>query len=210
MPNRRLSEPHLGPFEQASGDLINSAKTAVDGAVLQGLSDWWDEDRADLAGAIIEMLPAIVGGVMQRACSFHGASELDRLADEAGSDLSRNVSELISTRSPDLLELGELLLPRIFDAHQHASLLGIIQRSGLREASARHLIRVLVVHVLGVLGREKKRLGLTAKGFAAMLMNQRRSVANVMSADVSRALNFSAFLHRFDEPSAADIAPMAP
>lgn len=193
-----------------SVNILEMAQSALGGDVLDNLSGLLGEDKTKTQSAMDGALPAILGGLMQGASTSQGAAEYSQLADEADTGLLGNISGMISGNSGTLLALGAPLLLKMFGGRQDGLISTIARLAGIGGGSAGTLLKVVAPLVMSMLGSKKKELNLNTDQFASMLMDQKQHVSAAMPADISQSLNFGAFLNAQDEPSAGDVASIAP
>jgi len=191
-----------------SVNILEMAKGALGGSVLDQLGGLLGEGREGTQAALDGALPAILGGMMQSASAPGGADTLSRMADEADSGLLDNIGGLLSNNSGMLMSLGGPLLAMLFGGKQDGLISTIARMAGIGGGSAGMLMKVVAPLIMSMLGKKKKELSLNTDQFKSMLMGQREHVASAMPADVSQSLGFGAFLNSQAEPSAADIQPV--
>lgn len=192
-----------------SANILEMAKGALGGSVLDQLGGLLGEGREGTQSALDGALPAILGGLMQSASAPGGADTLSRMADEADGGLLDDIGGLVSNNSGMLMTLGAPLLAMLFGGKQDGLIATIARLAGIRGGSAGMLLKVVAPLIMSMLGKKKKELSLNTDQFKTMLMDQREHVASAMPADVSQSLGFGSFLNAQAEPSAADVAPVA-
>ena len=188
-----------------SVNILELAKGALGGSVLDQLGGLLGEDQAKTQSALEGVLPAILGGMMQTASTPAGAGTLAGMADEADGGLLDDIGGLISNNSGMLLTLGAPLLSMLFGAKQDGLIATIARVAGVGGGSAGTLLKVVAPLVMSMLGKKKKELSLNTDQFASMLMDQKQHVASAMPAEVSQTLNFGEFLGAEAAPQAAAV-----
>lgn len=192
-----------------SVNILELAKSAMGGGVLDQLGGLLGEDRANTQSALDAGLPAILGGLMQGVSTPQGANEYSRMADEADTGLLDNIGGLISGNSGALLAIGAPLLLKLFGGKQDG-LIGTLARvAGVGQGSAGTLLKVVAPILMSLLGSKKKELNLNTDQFASMLMDQKQHVASAMPAEISQSLGFGEFLGNEAAPAAAAVQQAA-
>ncbi len=190
-----------------SANILEMAKGALGGSVLDQLGGLLGEGREGTQSALDGALPAILGGMMQSASAPGGAETLSRMADESDSGMLDDIGGLLSNNSGMLMTLGAPLLAMLFGGKQDGLVASIARLAGIRGGSAGMLLKVVAPLVMSMLGKKKKELSLNTDQFKSMLMDQREHVASAMPADVSQSLGFGSFLNAHSEPSVDDVSP---
>ncbi len=191
-----------------SANILEIAKGALGGPVIDQLGGLLGENREGTQSALDSALPSILGGLMQTASTSEGAASLSRMADEADGGLLDNIGGLISNNSGMLTTLGGPLLGMIFGGKQSGLVSTIARLAGIRGGSVGTLLQIAAPLIMSMLGKKKKELSLNTDQFRTMLMDQKDHVTGAMHPDVSQSLGFGSFLNAQAEPSAEDVAPM--
>jgi len=191
-----------------SVNILEMAKGALGGPVLDQLGGLLGESSTGTQSALDSVLPSILGGMMQSASTPEGAASLSQMADEADSGLLDNIGGLISNNSSMLTTLGVPLLGMLFGGKQSGLVSTIARLAGIRGGSVGTLLQVAAPLIMSMLGKKKKELSLNTDQFRSMLMDQKDHVSGAMHDEVSQSLGFGSFLNAQAEPSAADIAPI--
>jgi hypothetical protein len=98
-------------------------------------------------------------------------------------------------REKSLVDSGGSLLTSLFGEGQTGSLAGAIGRfAGVNQGSATSLLGALAPVVLGALGREQRTQGLDAQGLAAMLNDQKDSIAHALPSGLASELGSTGLL----------------
>lgn len=192
-----------------SVNILELAKSALGGSVMDQLGGLLGEDRGKTQSALDGVLPAILGGMMQSASTPAGAGTLAGMADQADGGLLDDIGGLISNNSGMLMTLGAPLLSMLFGAKQDGLIATIARVAGIGGGSAGTLLKVVAPLVMSMLGNKKKELNLNTDQFASMLMDQKQHVASAMPPEVSQTLNFGEFMNSPASPAphAAAVQP---
>lgn len=193
-----------------SVNILELAKGALGGSVLDQLGGLLGEDRASTQSALDGALPAILGGLMQGASTPAGAAEYSRMADEADGGFLDDIGGLISGNSGALIAIGAPLLLKLFGGKQDGLIATLARVAGIGGGSAGTLLKVVAPLVMSMLGQKKKELSLNTDQFASMLMDQKQHVASAMPAEISQTLNFGQFLDAEAAPAVETVQPATP
>lgn len=174
-------------------DLLGLVKDQLTSAAVEKISGFLGESPQKTTTALGGAMPAILGGLMQKASTTQGATDLLGLIKNQGHDgsLLDNLSGLLGggSQSSDLVSMGGGLLSSIF-GDKVGGLVSLISNiSGLKSGSSSSLLSMAAPILMGVLGKQVTSQGLGVSGLANLLMSQKDSVKAALPAGMGSILN---------------------
>lgn len=172
-------------------DILQLVKDKLNSSAIAQISDFLDEDPQDVTAGLSAGLPAILAGLMQKASTTSGVSELLNLLknDSRGEKFSDDIAgALRGGQGAGLISGGSVILNSLFGENVNllADLIGNI--SGVK-ANASSLLNLAASLVTGVLSKKVKTEGTGASGLASLLMSQRDSVKHALPAGIGSILD---------------------
>lgn len=174
-------------------DLLGLVKEQLTSTIVSKISSFLGESTENTNSALASALPAILGGVMQKASTTQGASDLLNTIRTGGYDggvldnLGGLLGDVKSTST--LASLGSGLLGNIF-GDKLGALSGLISKaSGITNGSASSLLGLAAPILMNVLGKQVSSQGMSTSGFASLLMSQKDSVKAALPAGIGSVLN---------------------
>jgi outer membrane protein OmpA-like peptidoglycan-associated protein len=135
-------------------------------------------------------IPAVLGGLIKKASTADGAgmlaSMLDR--DHDGSMLDDIAGMIAGGKLSSIADMGSSALGSIFSGSFDSIAAALGGASGVSAKSSSSIMKMLAPVVLGLVGKQKKSLGLDAGGLAKMLMGQSELVKKALPAGLTGAL----------------------
>jgi len=186
-----------------SVDLMGLIKGAVGKEVLGSLSGVLGTDEQTTSRAFEGALPAILGGVIQKASTPGGAQDIFREVEQQDDSILGSLPDILSGGGGDLLERGTSLLSTIFGSKLVVLLPILAKLFGLDKSKVGSLLGVIGPIIMSVLSKQKAAAGLDASGLASMLESNRDQVESAMPPAIKQELGFSS------QPTAAVGAPEA-
>lgn len=174
-------------------DLLGLVKDQLTSAAVEKISGFLGESPQKTTTALGGAMPAILGGLMQKASTTQGATDLLGLIKNEGHDGSMldNLSGLLGggNQTSDLVSMGGGLLSSIF-GDKVGGLVSLISNiSGLKSGSSSSLLSMAAPILMGVLGKQVTSQGLGVSGLANLLMSQKDSVKAALPAGMGSILN---------------------
>ncbi len=162
-------------------NLMELAKNAISKQVMGKIGSVLGQDEKATSGALGAALPAILGGLMNKANTPQGASELNKMLDDHDGGLLDNLDDIFSKQDEQdsLVKSGGDLLGSIFGGKQNSMFDSIAGALGMKSGLIGSLLSMLAPVVMGVLGKQKKSLGFDDSGLASLLMDQKQHLKNV-------------------------------
>lgn len=177
-------------------DLLGLVKEQLTSTIVSKISSFLGESTENTNLALTNALPTILGGVMQKASTTEGASDLLNTIRTGGYDgavldnLGGLLDDVKSTST--LASLGSGLLGSIF-GDKLGALSGVISNSfGIKTGSASSLLGLAAPILMNVLGKQVTSQGMSTSGLASLLMSQKDAVKAALPAGVGSILNVEA------------------
>lgn len=187
-------------------DLLGLVKEQLTSTIVSKISSFLGESTENTSSALTSALPAILGGVMQKASTTQGASDLlntIRTGGYDGSVLSNLGGLLDDVKSTSTLaSLGSGLLGNLFGDKLGALSSVIANVSGIKTGSASSLLGLAAPILMNVLGKQVTSQGISTSGLASLLMSQKDAVKAGLPAGIGSILNVSALGDFLGNPKA--------
>jgi len=172
-------------------DILQLVKGQLTTAAISRISNFLEEDTADIISGLSAGLPAILAGFMRKASTIQGAGDLLTLInnnthnDEFSSDLAESFR---NGQAAGMISSGGKILRSVFGDKlgMLEDLIGNI--SGIK-ANSSALLGLATSLLTGVLGKKVKEQGLGVSGFASLLMKQKEAVKEVLPAGIGSILS---------------------
>lgn len=177
-------------------DLLGLVKEQLTSSIVSKISSFLGESTENTNTALGSALPAILGGVMQKAATTQGASDLLNTIRTGGHDggVLDNLGELLDDvkSTSTLTSLGSGLLGNIF-GDKLGALSGLIANvSGIKSGSASSLLGLAAPILMNVLGKQVTSQGMSTSGLASLLMSQKDTVKAALPTGIGSILNVGA------------------
>lgn len=177
-----------------SVNILDLAKTYFSPATVAKLASFVGENPSNVQSALGGILPSLLGGIMDKASTTGGASEISGLLrDNKEENILDNLPDLLNNpeKSQDLMSAGSQLLPRLFGNRTGGITSAIAAQSGAKKSSVSSLLSIAAPILLSVIGKHFKSTGLGLSGLTSLLMGQKDSVLGALPSGLSSALNFT-------------------
>lgn len=188
-------------------DLLGLVKEQFTSSIVSKISSFLGESTENTNAALGSALPAILGGVMQKASTVQGASDLLSTIRTGGYDggvldnLGGLLGDVKSTST--LASLGSSFLGSLF-GDKLGDLTGLISNvSGIKTGSASSLLGLVAPILMNVLGKKVTTQGLSTSGLASLLMSQKDVVKAALPAGIGSILNVGALGDFLGNPKVA-------
>ncbi len=177
-----------------SVNILDLAKTYFSPATVAKLASFVGENPSNVQSALGGILPSLLGGIMDKASTTGGASEIfGLLRDNKEENILDNLPDLLNNpeKSQDLMSVGSQLLPRLFGNRTGGITSAIAAQSGAKKSSVSSLLSIAAPILLSVIGKHFKSTGLALSGLTSLLMGQKDAVLGALPSGLSSALNFT-------------------
>lgn len=176
-------------------NLISQLNREFSGDVINKISASLGEDSRKTQDALEGALPALVSGLVNKASTNQGASDLLDLLKRNDFDGTRFTSAASAISGTDgisrLIEAGSPLLNSFFGSRTNSVIDWITSLGGIRRTSASSLLSLAVPVVLGQLGRLVSSAGWSTSNLMKLLSDQKNYLHNVPSG-LYNALGYGA------------------
>ena len=179
-----------------SVNLLDIAKTAITSQLTGKLGGLLGEDDSKAQSAVASAIPAILGGLMNKASTPEGASALSKqLDDDDHSGLLDNIGAALGGgKHQGLINVGLNLLKGLLGPKLAGVVDLIASASGISKQSSNNLLGMLAPMVMGMLGKQKKEMGLDAGGLGKLLMGQKDFIGDALPKGMGDALGIGSLL----------------
>jgi OmpA-OmpF porin, OOP family len=176
-----------------ASNLLSLLQDELSGDALKRLAAGVGESPSATQSAMRSVVPAVLGGLAERASTTTGASDLLSLVERYGLDgnMFGSLAGALTSGggTGELLRMGSQLLPAIFGRRQSAVTDWVATTSGVKRSSATSLLTMIVPFILNVVGGQARTTtGLTAEGLANLLTSQVGSLGAAAPAGLASVL----------------------
>ena len=180
-----------------SVNLFDLLSSQVGGEVLRKIGGFLGESEANTQSAVNSGLSTILGGLMNKASTPSGAGDLFELLnrDKHDGGILDNLLDLVGggNSTSGLISMGGPILKYLF-GNKLGGIFDLISGgSGISGKSATSLLSMLAPIVLGMLGKQKNKLGLDAFGLAKLLLGQKDIIKKYAPAGLAGLLGLNSF-----------------
>jgi len=169
-------------------NLMDMVKTAISSGVADQIGSAVGLDKSKTGSAIEAAIPVLLGGLVKKASSPSGLSELGDIFKQQDKEPSvlDNLGGLLSGgANSKLLGMGASLLPMLLGSSQSSIVSVLMKLLGLGDKSVIGLLGSLAPIVMGVVGKQAKSAG----GFdPSVLTNLLGSQSNLLSSALPNEL----------------------
>ena len=169
-------------------NLMDMVKTAISSGVADQIGSAVGLDKSKTSSAIEAAIPVLLGGLVKKASSPSGLSELGDIFKQQDKEPSvlDNLGGLLSGgANSKLLGMGASLLPMLLGSSQSSIVSVLMKLLGLGDKSVIGLLGSLAPIVMGVVGKQAKSAG----GFdPSVLTNLLGSQSNLLSSALPNEL----------------------
>lgn len=180
-----------------SFNLVELVKDQISGQVLGQISNAVGESTEATKSVVDSAIPALLGGLMDKASSDEGASALFDTIKNQDDSILDNLSGAIGNKGKDsLMEGGSDMLGSLFGGNAASGLMGAISgATGASQGSAGLIMGMVAPMAMSTVKRYMAGGGEMDKaGLASMLMDQKDNIAGAMPSGLADQLGSSGFL----------------
>lgn len=173
-------------------NLLDLVKDQVTGVLAKEASSFLGESESGVAKALGGMMPALLGGAIEKASKPEGASGLLDLI--GGLDLNNlgNIAGLFgggAEKVNGLMSSGGGILEMLL-GNKTSGIVDLISgMAGLKSSSTSSLLKMAAPFLMGLIGKQIQGKGLS--GLTDLLMGQKSAVASALPAGMGSLLGFS-------------------
>ena len=165
-------------------NLMDLVKTAINtSGVADQIGSAVGLEKSKTNSAIEAAIPVLLGGLMKKASTPSGASELSNIfkKQDAEPSILDNLGSLVSGgASSKLLSMGTSLLPMLLGSSQASIVSVLMKLLGLGDKSVLGLLGSLAPIVMGVVGKQAKSAGGFDPGVLTNLLGSQGSSLNAL------------------------------
>jgi hypothetical protein len=177
-------------------NLLDSVKDALAGQVADQLGSAVGLDKQQTASALKAVVPMLIGGMMKKASTPGGASELSNVLKDTDTSILDNLGGLLGggggSSGPDLMSMGGKLIPMLFGSDQGNIVSTLVKLLGLNEKSIGSLLKLLVPIVMAVVGKQAKSAGgFDIGALTNLLGGQKNFLAGAVPSELQGALGLA-------------------
>ena len=177
-------------------NLLKMLQDQMGDSVVDQASKFLGENSSVTKSGIGSLLPMLLGGVINKGTSESGASGILDMITKGNHDggILDNLGGLFGggSSTSNFMNAGSLITSALFGGSKLGSVLDIVTRvTGMRRSSSSSLMNLLAPMVMGMIGRQVKKNGLSASGLMDMLSGQKEHIQAGMSGDLMNALGWA-------------------
>lgn len=176
-------------------NLLDMVKSAVAGQVADQLSSAVGIDKSKASAAIDAVAPVLLGGLLKKASTPSGASDLSKMFKDQDTSILDNLGGLIgggSSGGVDLMSLGAKFLPMLLGSTQGSVISALVKLLGFNEKSITSLITMLAPIVMSVVGKQAKSMGaLDPSALTSLLGSQSNLLSNALPKELSGVMGLA-------------------
>jgi hypothetical protein len=175
-------------------NLLDSVKEALAGQVADQLGSAVGLDKQQTASALKTVVPMLIGGMMKKASTPSGASELSKALRETDTSILDNLGGLLGggSSSSNLVSLGTKLIPMLFGNSQGNIISTLVKLLGVNEKTIGSLLSMLVPIVMAVIGKQAKSAGgFDVGSLTSLLAGQKNFLAGAVPSELQGALGLA-------------------
>jgi len=176
-------------------NILDLLKGQLGSAAIGQIAELIGENKSGTSSAINSILPSLLGGLMQKGSTTEGANGiLDMLTkDKHDGSMFDNISGLLGggNKTSALMNIGSIALPFILGGKKAGFMNLLSKVTGFGGTSSSSLTNLLLPMVLGMVGKQVKKGGLSASGLMDLLGGQKESVASQLPEGMGDFLGLS-------------------
>lgn len=169
-----------------SANLLDLAKGYLTNEIVDKASSFLGEDASTTQSAFDHILPALLGGMVNKASDKSGASDLFGMVTrpEFGGGLLNNLGDMFSNTETanNTLNLGGSLLSSLLGGRSNNIIELISSAVGMKSGSTSNLLKMALPIILSVIGKKVKTDGLGLDGFMNLISGQEEFVKEAAPA----------------------------
>ncbi|MFN7736214.1 MAG: DUF937 domain-containing protein [Pirellula sp.] len=177
-------------------NLLDMVKSAVAGQVAEQLSSAVGIDKSKASSAIDAVAPVLLGGLLKKASTPSGASDLSKMFKEQDTSILDNLGGLLggggSSSGVDLMSMGAKFLPMLLGSSQGSVISALVKLLGFNEKSITSLITMLAPIVMSVVGKQAKSMGaLDPSALTSLLGSQSNLLSSALPKELSGVMGLA-------------------
>jgi outer membrane protein OmpA-like peptidoglycan-associated protein len=178
-------------------NLLDLVKDQVSGQLAKQASSFLGESESGVAKALSGIMPALLGGVINKASSPEGAAGIMDMLSKLDMSSLEDISGIFEGGSSSvngLLSSGGGIVESLMGSKASGVVDFIANMAGLKSSSSSSLMKMAAPLLMTVVGKQVQGKGL---GFLTdLLMDQKSNVANALPAGLGSVLGFTDMLSK--------------
>ena len=177
-----------------SVNILNLATEYLTKVNIEKLAGLVGENSSDVQKTLSALFPAVLAGIMDKASTTSGASDIFKLVNENPENFaSDDLPGILNSTSNFQLLLagGSKLLPVIFSNKVPDLTNSIASHHSISKPSASSLLSFAPSFILGIIEKQVRTSGMGLSGMTTMLMSQKNYVVAALPGWLSNILGFS-------------------
>jgi outer membrane protein OmpA-like peptidoglycan-associated protein len=193
-------------------NILSFVKEQLSGYVIGKMSDFLGENPYKTASALENVLPVVLGGLVNKSSNTLGAGQIMDQIKDAGHDgkVFDNLNDIVKEPDAmlDWLSSGSALSNHIFDDKLGAVIDGISGENDIRKTSAASLLSFLTPLVLGAVGKHVTGNSLGISGITDLMASNRSVAEQALTPDMKYALGMDSSQRQAEKTSIITDKPL--
>jgi OmpA-OmpF porin, OOP family len=174
-------------------NLLDLVKDQVSGQLAKHAAGFLGESESSIGGALGSIMPALLGGAVQKASTPSGAQGLMDMVSGLDSGMLGNIANVFGGGASNVngvLNSGGGIVDMLL-GNKVGGIIDIISKvSGLKSGSSSSLLKLAAPFLMSLIGKQIAGKGLGF--FTDLLMGQKSSIASALPAGMGGLLGFAA------------------
>lgn len=164
-----------------SFDLVEMTKSAVGGQVSGKIGGLIGLDEEATGSAVNAAIPVLIGGMIKKTSTSHGASEMFGMLDKFDGGMLDNLGGIFDggQKQSGMMDMGQKVLALIFGDKLNSILEAIAKLTNRKPGTVSTLLGVLCPVVMSVLGKQKKAAGWDIGNFTSTMAEQKSNLSGI-------------------------------
>ena len=178
-------------------NILDLLKGQLTEAAIGKVAGMIGENQSTTSSAISAILPALLGGLVNKGGTRDGAASVLDFLNDNKNDLDDGIFDDIvgflgdGSKTSAMMNIGSAVLPFILGGKKAGFMNLIGKATGLNSKAGSGLTSLLAPMLMSMIGKQVKKSGLDAGGLMNMLLGQKEHVAKAAPAEFSNLLGFS-------------------
>lgn len=178
-----------------SVNLLDLVKSQLTGSVMSQAASFLGESESGTQSALSAALPAVLGGIVNKASTTDGAKGILDLIKSQNHDggILNNFGNILSSPSQaqGLVQSGSGLISSILGDKASGIINAITSLSGIRSSSVSSLLSMAAPLLMGGIGKQVSNSNLGLSGLTSLLSSQAPFIKNALPSSLSSVLGFA-------------------
>ena len=188
-------------------DLIGMAKGYLGREVSEKMGGLFGESAENTQKAVDAAVPAIFGGLINKASTDEGAADIFKQVEQNDGGLLDNFGDILGGGNhQETVDQGNNMLSGLLGNNLGGVMDMIGKVGGIGKAASGGIMGMVTSLIMGLLGKQQSKGGLDVGGLVKMLTGQKKQVANLMPDGMGTALGIGDFGDWGNAPDLGDLA----